>query len=77
MAVDQHLGDARPRLIELGGAVGRLAEQHDAAVAEALDEIAQLVQIAERLCGFRHKPAHAVVDGERALRRQQQPGGKA
>ena len=44
---------------------------------EALDKIAQLVQIAERLSGFGHEPAHAFVDGERALRRQQQSGGEA
>ena len=34
--------------------MGRLAEHDDAAVAEALDEIAELVQIAERLGGLCH-----------------------
>ena len=77
MAVDQHLGDARPRLVELRGAMGRLAKQDDATIAEPLDEIAQLVQIAEGLRGLRHEPAHTVVDGERALGRQEQPSGKA
>ena len=77
VAVDQPLGDPRPRLVELGRAVGCLAKQDDAAVAEPFDKIAKLVQIAERLSGFCHEPAHAIVDGERALRRQKQSGGEA
>ena len=77
VAVDQHLGDARPRLVELGGAVRRLAEHDDAAVAKALDEIAKLVQIAEWLGGFGHELADAIMDGERALRRDEKPRGVA
>ena len=77
MAVDQHLGDARPRLIELGGAMRGLAEKHDSAIAEALDEIAKLMHIAKRLRRFSHQPAYAVVDGERPLCREQEPGGEA
>ena len=77
MPIDQHLGDARPRLVELRGAMGRLAKHDDATTAEPLDQIAQLVQIAEGLRGLRHEPAHTVVDGERALGRQEQPSGKA
>ena len=76
MTVDQHLGDARPRLVELGRAVRRLAEHDDPAVGEALDELAELMQIAEGLGGFRHQPAQTVLDRPRPLLRQEQPGGK-
>ena len=77
VTVDQHLRDARSGLVELRGAVGRLAEQDHTAVAEPLDEIAQLVQIAEGLGGFRHEPADAIVDSKRTLCREEKPRGKA
>ena len=57
--------------------MGRLAEHDDATVAEALDEIAELVQIAERLGGLGHELADTIVDGERALGRDEQSGCEA
>ena len=47
------------------------------AVGEALDEVAELVKIAERLGGLGHQPADAIVDGERALLGAKQASGKA
>jgi hypothetical protein len=46
---DQHLGDARARVIELCRTVCCFAEQDDTAVGEALGESGKLVEIAERL----------------------------
>ncbi len=52
---DQLLGDAGPHPIELGGAVRRLAEQHDARVADPADQRVELdvLDPADRLGALR------------------------
>ena len=54
MPLDQPAGDLRPGAVELRGAVGRLAQQHDASIAEAVKHCAErgIIRLRQRLSGF-------------------------
>ena len=54
---------ARARIVELGRAVRRLAEQHHALMREALGKRGELVEIAERLGGLGDEMAEPGADG--------------
>ncbi len=77
MLGDQHLGDARAGLVELGRPMRRLAEQHDAAVGEALGKLRELIEIAERLGRFGDQAAQPCANRLGAVRRYQHPFGEA
>ena len=47
---DQPAGDLRPGAVELRGAMGRLAQQHDASLGEAIKHRAE-----RRIVGFRQR----------------------
>jgi hypothetical protein len=69
--LDQRRRDRRAGIVELGGAVRRFAEQYETLMPEALGKIRKLVDIGERLCGFRDEMAELAADRSRALRRHE------
>ena len=51
VSCDEYLGDPRPRVVELGGAVCGFAEKHHAPVSEALRKRGQFGKVAKPLRG--------------------------